>query len=383
MDFELSEEQLMLRDMAHKFALQEMAPTLRDYERERKINYGVIKKMGELGLLAVHLPQEYGGAGLDYLSAAIVWEQLSRVSWSQTLASVGQCVLGGTILTKAASEEQKKKYLPSLCKGETIVAMAAVEPDAGSDATSIETSAVLDGDEWVVNGNKNFISHGGIADTVLVLVQTDKSKGIKGMAVIAVDKGTPGFSSREVQMVGDRSGDISDLGFIDCRVPAGNLVGEVGRGLQNSLAGIDTARLFISAGGIGMAQGCLDACISYAKERHQFGKPIASFQLVQEAIARMQAETSAIRWQVYYAAQLKSQGRPHAKELSTAKWLASELAVKVSHDAVRLHGAYGCTDDFPVEHHYRDAVLSTILGGTTEMHKLLIGREILGINAMV
>jgi butyryl-CoA dehydrogenase len=383
MKFELSEEQLMLRDMARKFAEQEMAPTLQEYERQRKINYDIIKKMAELGLLAVHLPQEYGGAGLDYLSAAIIWEQLSRASWTQTLTSVGHCVLAGTILTKAASDEQKQKYLPPLCRGEMFIAMAAVEPDAGSDATAIETSAVLDGDEWVINGNKNFICHGGIADTVLVLVQTDKSKGTKGIAVIAVDKGTPGFSSREVEMVGDKAGDIANLAFSDCRVPKENLIGEVGRGLQNSLGGIDTARLFISAGGIGMAQGCLDASIKYAKERHQFGKPIASFQLVQETIARMQAEISAVRWQVYYAAELKSQGKPHAKELSAAKWLASELAVRVSGEAVRLHGAYGCTDDFPVEHHYRDSVLSTILGGTTEMHKLLIGRELLDINAMV
>ena len=383
MNFELTEEQIMFRDMARRFAKQEMLPTLKDYERQRKVNYDVIKKMAPLGLIGAHIPQEYGGLGLDYTTSTIIWEQLSQVSWTQTLTSVGQCVLAGTILTYAASEEQKKRYLPPLCRGEMIIAMAAVEPNAGSDATAIEASAVLDGDEWVINGNKNFISHGSIADVVLVLVQTDKAKGAKGMAVIAVDKGTPGFSSREVEMLGGRAGDIASLGFSDCRVPKENLVGEVGRGLQNSLVGIDTARLFIAAGGVGMAQGCLDASIKYAKERRQFGKPIASFQLVQETIARMQAEISAIRWQVYYAAELKSQGRPHGKELSAAKWLASELAVRVSSEAVRLHGAYGCTDDFPVEHHYRDSVLSTILGGTTEMHKLLIGRELLDINAMV
>lgn len=383
MNFELSEEQIMFRDMVRKFAKQEMLPTLKDYERQRKVNYDVIKKLASLGLIGAHIPQEYGGLGLDYTTSAIIWEQLSWASWTQTLTSVGQCVLAGTILTKAASDEQRQKYLPPLCRGEMIIAMAAVEPDAGSDATAIETSAVLDGDDWVINGGKNFISHGSIADVVLVLLQTDKAKGAKGMAVIAVDKDATGFSSHEVEMVGDRAGDIANLGFSDCRVPKGNLIGEVGRGLQNSLAGIDTARLFIAAGGVGMAQSCLDASIKYAKERHQFGKPIASFQLVQETIARMQAEISAIRWQVYYAAELKSQGKPHGKELSAAKWLATELAVRVSSEAVRLHGAYGCTDDFPVEHHYRDSVLSTILGGTTEMHKLLIGRELLDINAMV
>ena len=383
MNFELSQEQIMFRDMARRFAKQEMLPTLKDYERQRKVNYDVIKKMAPLGLIGAHIPQEYGGLDLDYTTSAIIWEQLSWASWTQTLVSLGHSVLAGTILMNVANKEQRQKYLPPICRGEMIIAVAAVEPNAGSDATAIETSAVLDGDEWVINGSKNFISHGSIADVVLVLVQTDKARGVKGMAVIAVDRGTAGFSSRGVEMVGDRAGDVSSLGFSDCRVPKENLIGEVGRGLQNSLVGIDTARLFIAAGGVGMAQGCLDASIKYAKERRQFGKPIASFQLVQETIARMQAETSAIRWQVYYAAELKSQGRPHGKELSAAKWLASELAVRVSSEAVRLHGAYGCTDDFPVEHHYRDSVLSTILGGTTEMHKLLIGRELLDINAMV
>jgi len=383
MNFELTEEQLMMWDMARKFAEQEMLPTLRDFERQRKINYDVIKKMGSLGLIGAHIPQEYGGAGLDYTSAAIIWERLSWASWTQTLISLGAGVLPGTIIMNVATEEQKRKYLPPVCRGEIIMATAAVEPNAGSDATAIEAMAVLDGDEWVINGTKNFISAGGIADVTLVLVQTDKAKGTRGLALIAVDKGTPGFSSAGVEMVGDWASDISNLGFSDCRVPKENLVGQIGRGLQNSLIGIDTARLFVAAGAIGMAQSCSDACIKYTKERYQFGKPIASFQLVQEVIARMEAETEAIRWLVYYAAELKSKGLPHAKELSSAKWLATELAVRVSAEAIRLHGAYGGTDDFPVEHHYRDAVLSTILGGTTEIHKLTIGRELLGINAMV
>ena len=369
--------------MARQFAEQEMLPTLKEYERQRKVNYDVIKKMGSLGLRGVHLPQEYGGLGLDYTTAAIVWEQLSWASWSQTLISLGDGVLPGTILMNVASEEQKQKYLPPLCRGEIIMAVAAVEPNAGSDAAAIETIAVLDGDEWVINGTKNFISAGGIADTILVLVQTDKSKGTKGMALIAVDKGTPGFSNSDVEMLGERAGNLANLRFADCRVPQENLVGQIGRGLQNSLIGIDTARLFIAAGSIGMAQSCLDACIKYTKERHQFGKPLANFQLVQEVVARMEAEIEAIRWQVYYAGELKSKKAPHGKALSSAKWLATELAVRASAEAIRLHGAYGCTDDYPVEHHYRDAVLATILGGTTEMHKLTIGRELLDINAMV
>jgi len=382
MDFELSEQQTMWRSMAREFAKEEMLPTLKEYEQQHKVNYDVIKKMGSLGLIGAHISQEYGGAGLDYTSAAIIWEQLSWASWTQTLVSLGQGVLAGTILMNMANEEQKKKYLPPLCRGELIVAVAVVEPDAGSDAAAIDTMAVLDGDEWVINGTKNFIAHGSMADIVLVLAQTDKSQGTRGMALIGVDRATPGLSSSNVEMVGGWAFDMANLGFSDCRVPRDNLIGQVGRGFQNALVGIDTARLFIAAGAIGIAQSCLDASIKYSKERHQFGRPIASFQLVQEVIARMEAETEAIRWLVYYVSDLKTKGLPHAKELSSAKWLATELAVKVSAEAIRLHGAYGCTDDFPVAHHYRDAVLSTILGGTTEIHKLTIGRKLLDINAI-
>jgi butyryl-CoA dehydrogenase len=382
MNFELSQEQVMFRDMARKFAEQEMLPTLKEYERQRKINYDVIKKLGSLGLIGAHIPQEYGGLGLDYTTAAIIWEQLGWASWSQTLMSVGYGVLGGTVTFNVASEEQKQKYLPPLCRGELIIAVAAVEPNAGSDATAIETTAVLDVDEWVINGTKLFISHGGVADVVFVLAQTDKSLGPRGLALFAVDKNNPGFSSSEVEMVGDWTSNVANLRFADCRVPKDNLIGQIGRGLQNSLTGIDTARLFLSAMGIGMAQSCLAACIKYVKERHQFGKPIGSFQLVQGTIARMQAEIETTRWQVYYAAELKTKKTPHAKELSAAKWLATDLAVRVSAEAIRLHGAYGCTDDFPVEHHYRDAILSTILGGTREMHELTIGRALLDINAL-
>jgi alkylation response protein AidB-like acyl-CoA dehydrogenase len=382
MNFELSEEQMMFRDLARKFAEQEMLPTLKEYERQRQPNLAAVKKMGSLGLIGAHLPPEYGGGGLDYTSAAIIWEQLSRVSWTQTLLSLGDAVLAGSILAKFASEEQKRKYLPPLCRGELKIATAAVEPNAGSDAAAIETSAVLDGNDWVINGSKNFITHGNIADVVLVLAQTDKTQGSRGITLIAVDRGTPGFTRSKVGMVGGWACDLANLGFSDCRVGRGNLIGEVGRGLHHALAGIDSGRLFVAAGCLGLAQGCLDACVKYTKERHQFGKPIASFQLVQESVARMEAEIEAVRWLVYCAGELKTKGLPHARQLSSAKWLASELAVRAATEAVRLHGAYGCTDESPVEHHYRDAVMSTILGGTSEIHKLTIGRELLGINAV-
>jgi len=382
MNFELSEEQKMLKDMARKFAEQEMMPTLKEYESARKVNHSLIKKMAPLGLRGIHIPTKYGGAGLTYSDAVIIWEELSRASWTQTLISLGDSVLAGTVLMNAASEEQKQKYLPPMCRGEMFIAVGAVEPNAGSDASAIETKAVLKGDEWIINGTKNFITGGGIADTTMVLAQTDKSLGPKGIALIAIDKDTPGFSSVDVEFVGGLACNAANLSFSDCRVPKENLIGSVGNGLKNTLTGINTARLFISASTVGMAQGCLDACVKYTKERSQFGKPIAGFQLMQEAVARIQAEILSVRCLVYYTADLVSRGLPHTKELSSAKWLASELALRASSEAIRIHGAYGCTDDYPVAHHYRDAVLTTILGGTTEMHKLTIGRELLGINAM-
>jgi alkylation response protein AidB-like acyl-CoA dehydrogenase len=382
MDFELTEEQSMLQDMAKQFAEREMLPTIRDYERQHKMNYGLIKKMADQGLLAVHMPAEYGGGGLDYVSAVLVWEQLTRISWTQTLASLGYMPLAGTIIVEAGSEEQKQKYLPPLCSGDIVVATAAVEPNVGSDAASIETTAHLDGDYWIINGSKNFITFSGIADVVFVLATTDKSKGTKGIVLIAVDKDTPGYTRTPAQMVGGWTMDMCNINFSDCRVPRENIIGEVGRGLQNNLVGIDSARLFVATSALGVSQGCLDACVKYSLERSQFGNPLASYQLIQETIARMSAEIQAIRWQVYYSAYLKSKKLPHTKELSAAKWLASELAVKTSAEAIRLHGAYGCTDDFPVERHYRDSVLTTILGGTTEMHKLMIGRSLTGINAI-
>lgn len=261
-------------------------------------------------------------------------------------------------------------------------ATATVEPNAGSDATAIECSAKLIDDCWLLNGTKNFVTGGGLADYLLVLAQTDKKLGTKGMVLLLVDSKSAGISFEDVRLVGGRTSNIVNLAFSDCKVPADNLIGKVGRGLHGAFHGIDTARVFITAGALGITQGCINSSLRYVKEREQFGRPIGGFQLVQEVLARMVAEIAPLRWQLYYAADLKDQGKPHGKELSSAKWLATELAVKSAAEAIRLHGAYGCTDEYDLEHHYRDAVLSTILGGTSEMHKLMIGRELTGINAM-
>ncbi len=383
MNFSLTEEQLMLRDLARKFAENEMRPLLHECEDQRRTPENLVKKLADIGFLGAHLPKEYGGSDLDYVSAAIIWEELSKVSWTMALGTLGHAVLSGTILMKTATLEQKERYLAPLCRGELMFATATVEPNVGSDAAAIESSAILKEDYWLLNGTKNFVTGGGLADYILVLAQTDRKLGAKGMVLLLVDSKTDGISFEAVRLVGGRTSDIVNLAFSDCRVPAENVIGKVGRGLHGAFHGIDTARVFIAAGALGMAQGCLDASIKYARERTQFGKAIGGFQLVQEVIARLAAEIAPLRWQLYYAADLKDQGKPHGKELSTAKWLASELAVKAAAEAIRLHGAYGCTDEYDLEHHYRDAVLSTILGGTSEMHKLMIGRELLGINALV
>ena len=382
MNFSFSEEQLMLRDLARKFAENEMRPILQEYEKERKTPVHLTNKLADLGLLAAHLPKAYGGSELDYLSCAIIWEELSKVSWTMALGTLGHAVLSGTILSAAATDKQKEKYLTPLCRGELLFATATVEPNAGSDATSIECSAKLNDNYWLLNGTKNFVTGGGLADYFLVLAQTDKKLGTKGMVLLLVDSKADGISFEDVRLVGGRTSNIVNLAFSDCQVPAENLIGKVGRGLHGAFHGIDTARVFITAGALGMTQGCLDSCLGYVKEREQFGKAIGGFQLVQEVIARMAAEIAPLRWQLYYAADLKDQGKPHGKELSSAKWLATELAVKSAAEAIRLHGAYGCSDEYDLEHHHRDAVLSTILGGTSEMHKLMIGRELIGINAM-
>ncbi|MCK5540915.1 MAG: acyl-CoA dehydrogenase family protein, partial [Deltaproteobacteria bacterium] len=335
MNFSYTEEQLMLRDLARKFAENEMRPLLREYENLRRTPEILIKKLADLGLLGAHLPKEYGGSALDYVSAAIIWEEFSKVSWTMALGTLGHAVLSGTILSQVATPEQKEQYLAPLCRGELMFATATVEPNAGSDPGAIECSAILKGDYWLLNGTKNFVTGGGLADYVLVLAQTDKKLGTKGMVLLLVDSKTAGISFEDVRLVGGRTSNIVNLAFADCQVPAENIIGKVGRGLHGAFHGIDTARVFITAGAIGMAQGCINSSIKYVQERTQFGKAIGGFQLVQEVIARLVAEIGPLRWQLYYAADLKDQGKAHGKELSSAKWLASELAVKASAEAIR------------------------------------------------
>ena len=382
MNFELSQEQIMFRDMARKFAEREILPTLKENERQERFDPSLIKKLAAQGLLAPHMPQEYGGLGLDYVTSAIIWESLATASLSVTQAAVSGPIQPATNLLEAGTEAQKQKYLPPVCKGELIMSGAVVEPNAGSDSSMIETTAVRKGNRWIINGSKIFITNGEIADVVLFIAQTDKSKGLKGLASFIVERGTPGFSSTPLKgKISWRGGSEGTLRFTDMELPLENQVGEIGRALRDAIRGIDTARLFLAAGCVGLAQSCLEASIKYAKERVQFGKPISGHQLIQEIIAEMATRIEAARWLTYRAADLKSRGVRHIKEMSYAKYFAAETALWVASQAVKIHGSFGTIDDYPVGHHYQDAITATILGGTAQMHQLTIGQQLLEMAA--
>jgi alkylation response protein AidB-like acyl-CoA dehydrogenase len=382
MDFEFTEEQRMFQDMARKFAEQEILPLVKESVREERFQPEIIKKMAAQGLLAPHMPQEYGGLGLDYLTSALIWENLCWASLAITQAAVSGPIQPATNLLDAGTEEQKAKYLPPVCRGELIMSGAVVEPNAGSDSSMIETSAVRKDNKWTINGSKIFITNGEIADVILFIAQTDKSQGLKGLATFIVEKETPGLSSTPQKgKISWRGGSEGTLRFTDLELSLENQVGEVGRALRDALRGIDTARLFLAAGAVGLAQSCLEASLMYAKERVQFGKPIGGHQLIQEIISEMATRIEASRWLTYRAADLKSRGIRHIKEMSYAKYFATETALWVASQAVKIHGSFGTIDDYPVGHHYQDAITATILGGTAQMHQLTIGQQLLEMAA--
>jgi alkylation response protein AidB-like acyl-CoA dehydrogenase len=382
MDFELNEEQKMFQDMARQFAEREMKPNLKENIRQDRFDRDLMKKLASQGLLAPHIPQEYGGLGLDFLTSAVIWEQLGYVSLAVTQAATSSTIQPGTNLLHAGNEEQKNKYLPPACTGDSILVGAVVEPNAGSDSTRIESTAELKGNEWIINGNKIFITNGENGDVFLIIAQTDKTLGMKGLATFIVERDTAGFSSAPLHgKIGWRGGSEGNIRLVDVKIPKKNKVGETGRALRDALKGIDTARLFLAAGCVGLAQSCLDSCLKYSKERVQFGKPIGGHQLIQGVIAEMAMRIEAARLLTYRVAEMKSRGKKHIKEMSYAKYFSQETAVWVSAQAIKVHGAFGTVDDYPVGHHYQDSIVATILGGTEQMHQLTIGQQLLGISA--
>ena len=368
--------------MAREFAEREFLAVAQEYDKPGKYPYDIYKKMAPLGLLATMIPEKYGGLGLGVLTWILMLEELAWGSLSLT-AVTQNAMLPGSILTDAGNEEQRQKYLPPMCRGEKIYAVAVAEPNAGSDGGNIETTAVLKGDSWVLNGNKVFITNGCVADMVVALVQTDKSKGNKGLALIAVDKSSPGISAAPIEGCnGLPCDDLAQVRFSDCIVPKENLISEVGKGLRLALGGITNMRISIGAYCVGVSQRCLDIAVKYVQERKQFDKPIGSFQLVQGLIAEMALETEAGRLLTRSAAYKKEKGMKCIKEVSMAKWYCSEMVMRNTVKAIRIHGGYGGFEGYTVERLNREALNFLAPGGTIEVHKLTIGRQILELDAM-
>ena len=382
MDFDLTEEQIMIRNLMKDFAENEILPKARDDDRNERFPGDILDKMAPLGLLGAPLPEKYGGMGIDHIAYVLLIEELGRVSFAlRSIVSVHISLFQKT-LNQWGTEEQKQKYLPRATKGEILGCFATTEPNVGSDIASIETSAVLDKGKWRLNGNKMWISNGGVADVALIFAQTDKAKKHRGITAFLVEKGTPGFSSTDIHgKLGLRSANTAELILEDCVVAEENVLGQVGKGFKIAMTAFDNARLCVAGGCVGLAQACIDASVLYAQTRQQFGKPIGSYQLVQEMIADMIVETEAARFLTYRAAHLKNKGMPHTVETSMAKYYASEVALRAANNAIQVHGGWGFSDEYPVERYYRDVKVATLLEGTSQMHKLIIGRNATGLNA--
>jgi butyryl-CoA dehydrogenase len=379
MDFELNEEQRMVRDMVRDFAQKEVAPRAALVDKTEEFPAENIRQMGELGLLGLPYPERYGGGGGDYLSYAIAVEEIARACGSTALIYAAHVSLGCGPIYSFGSEEQKKKWLPRLCAGQGLGAFGLTEPQAGSDAGSTRTVAVRDGDEYVLNGSKMWITSGAIADVVTCTAKTDPGAGTRGISCFLVERGTPGFiPGKNEPKMGLKGSVTSALTLEDCRVPAANLLGAEGEGFKQMLITLDAGRISIGAMALGLGQAALDEATRYAKERVQFGQPIAKFQAIQWMIADMATELDAARLMVYRAAARKDAGLRFTKEAAMAKLYASEAAERAAYKAVQVHGGYGYSREYPVERIYRDQRLCAIGEGTSEIQRLVIARQVLG-----
>lgn len=382
MDFELTEEQAMIRATARDFAEKEIAPVAKESNRNETFPEDLVKKMGKMGFLGLILPAEYGGGGGDYISYCVMLEEFAHADVGMAATASAHLSLCGHSIAHWGTEEQKRKYLPRLATGEILGCLATTEPNVGSDVGSIETSAALHGDEWLLNGSKMWITNGAVAGVAVIIAQTQKGSGSKGLTAFLVEKGTPGFTARDIHhKLGMRSSNTAEFALEDCRVPKENVLGPVGKGMSVALSAFDSARLGVAARSIGAAQACIDAAIAYAQTRKQFGKFIGNFQLIQELIADMTVETQAARLLAYRAAAMKDKGNPATIETSMAKYYASETALRAASNAIQIHGSYSYSDEFPVERFWRDLRVSSILEGTSQIQRLIIGRAMTGLNA--
>jgi len=380
MDFELTEEQRLFRNMVHEFAQKEIAPRAAELDEKGGFPWENFREMGQLGILGIPYPEKYGGSDGDTVSYAIAMEEVSRACGSTGITFVAQTSLACGPLYYFGSEEQKQKYLAPLASGEKVGGFGLTEPEAGSDAGGTRTRAVLDGDEWVINGRKTFCTNGSLADIVVFTARTDpEAKGSYGISSFVVEKGTPGFwPGRDEDKFGLRGSKTSELVFEDCRIPRENLLGEEGEGFKQFMITLDSGRISIGAMALGLAQAALDKALPYARERYQFGRPIGSFQAIQWMLADMATEIEAARLLVYRSAWMKDRGMNITKESAMAKLFASEVAERAAFKAIQIHGGYGYTRDYEVERIYRDQRLCTIGEGTSEIQRLVIARQLLG-----
>lgn len=383
MRFDLSQEQELIRQTARDFANQEIMPGARERDRDERFPHEILKQLGDLGFMGPTVPEEYGGMGLDFISEAIIFEEIGRADSSiRTTLSV-QISLTELPILRWGSEAQKRRYLPRLASGEWIGCFGLTEPGAGSDASNLATRAVRDGNDWVINGRKMWISNGGVANLAIVFAQTDPELKHRGLAAFLVETDTPGFQAPSIHgKLGLRSSNTAELVLEDVRVPGENMLGMIGQGFRIAMSALDDGRFGVASGCVGIIQGCVDASVKYAQERHAFGQPIAGFQLVQELIADMVLDMEASRLLVYRAGYLKNKGVPNTRETSLAKWYASEAAVRAALNAIQVHGGYGYSDEYPVERYLRDAKVATLYEGTTQIQKLIIGRYATGIDAI-
>lgn len=378
MNFELNENQQMIAKMVKDFGEKEIRPNVLKWDEEEHFPVDVMKKLGEMGLLGIFIPEEYGGSGFSYFEYVTALTELGKICGGIALSVAAHNSLCTGHIYYHGSEEQKKKYLPKLATGEWIGAWGLTEPNTGSDAMRMKCTAVKDGNEWVINGTKNWITHGLSGDVAVVLVRTGELLDSNGITAFIIEKGTPGFSAVKIkQKLGVRASETAELIFDNVRVPQENVIGEVGQGFKQAMKVLDGGRISIASVSLGIAKGAYEASVKYAKEREQFGQPIANFQAIGFKLADMATEIEAAELLTMKAADLKNRGQKVTKEGAFAKYYASEVSVKCGNEAVQIMGGYGFTKEFPAEKYLRDSKLMTIGEGTSEVQKLVIARNIL------
>jgi alkylation response protein AidB-like acyl-CoA dehydrogenase len=377
MNLELSEEQQLLKQAMREFAEGEIAPGAAERDEHARFPSELIPKLAEQGLLGIMVPEEYGGSGYDALSSVIILEEIARVDAAMALLVGSHNSLCSGHILLAGSDAQKRTFLPPLARGEKLGAWALTEPGSGSDAGAMRTRATLDGDHWVIRGDKQFITQGSTAGTYVIMASTDPSQGTRGISAFVVDRDTPGLSVGKLEKkLGVRASDTAALHFDDMRVPKDRLLGKLNEGFKDVLSVLASARIGMAALAVGLAQGALDEALNYAKRRRQFGKPILEYEAIQWMLADMATESEAARLMAWHAATLRDEGAPYLRIASQAKLYSSEVAVRSTSKAIQIHGGYGYLKDSPVERFYRDAKLCEIGEGTSEVQRMVIAREL-------